>query len=394
MAYLVAPSLPLKLLMQFVSANQAAAALGIAPNPDAVPDFLRLASIGLFRIAELNDAVKALAAEGAITIIHEDRRVRLGWPELGRSSHHSQQEHLRAIGFEENKRVNAGDGIRIGLIDSGVDTTHPEFAADVVEEAADVTAGGATPIAAAAVTDPTGHGTQVASLAVGLNLGLAPKAKLVVARLGADAVKGYQTAGAVCEAINWLIQKRDDGEPRAHVINMSLVCDTLAPADLSRLFSGLGNKRSLVAATGNWGAHCQDTCGLPARMLDIIGVGATQTDGTVDAHGELVWSVWPDSGWGYHADTLTPRNYVPKPDLHAPGKNVVTARVRDAAQPGVMYGLTSGTSMSSGLVSGALAAIYSAGFNTPHLANKELLRLARCLRTERPGGLSLSLRGL
>jgi subtilisin family serine protease len=398
MAFLLAPTLPLKLALQSLSQGlsgpEAAMSLfGALGGKHLESIDTGLARIGLLRVNEIDEVAASLESYGLIKIVDETHKVGIDWPTLSTGeTTAAAASHLSTIGISETVRKNAGDGVRIGIIDTGVDLTHPEFDADTVVEAADVFVDHKHDISDLSTLDDWhGHGTQVASLAVGKNLGVAPKAKLVIARLGKDAARGYETAGAVCQAIKWLTETRADTQPRAHIVNMSLVCDHQNRSDLAAVFAGTGVRHLMVGASGNWGGPL-DSCALPALLPDVIAVGATQKIAT----NPEVWKVWANSGWGFNANSSA-GTCQPKPNLHAPGVNIVTAF------PDSKYYFSSGTSMATALVSGALAAILSvqtaalaATNQTPDAGSikRELIRLAHCLRTTRPGGFHLNLSGL
>src|SRR5712692_9932065 len=87
-----------------------------------------------------------------------------------------------------------GAGVRIAIIDTGIDASHPDFRGRIV---------GHANFSAAAEGDDVGHGTHVAGIAAGAGgvyRGVAPAAALVIA-------KALSTAGgtedAVLAAISW-----------------------------------------------------------------------------------------------------------------------------------------------------------------------------------------------
>ena len=149
---------------------------------------------------------------------------------------------------------------RIGLLDSGVDVTHPVFRESVVH------AWGCDSRAV-----PAAHGTAVASLLIGRSevfRGVHPDAELYAA----DVYCGRPTGGAVdtlVAAFGWMVQER------VPVINVSLVGPRNAM--LERVIGDLiAGGYVIVAAVGNDGPAAPPL--YPASYQHVVGVTA------VDAH--------------------------------------------------------------------------------------------------------------
>jgi hypothetical protein len=150
--------------------------------------------------------------------------------------------------------------VRIGLLDSGVDVTHPVFRESVVH------AWGCDSRAV-----PAAHGTAVASLLIGSSEvfhGVHPHAELYAA----DVYCGRPTGGAVdtlVAAFGWMVQER------VPVINVSLVGPKNAM--LERVIGDLiAGGYVIVAAVGNDGPAAPPL--YPASYPHVVGVTA------VDAH--------------------------------------------------------------------------------------------------------------
>ncbi len=150
--------------------------------------------------------------------------------------------------------------VRIGLLDSGVDVTHPVFRESVVH------AWGCDSRAV-----PAAHGTAVASLLIGRSdvfHGVHPDAELYAA----DVYCGRPTGGAVdtlVAAFGWMV------EEKVPVINVSLVGPKNAM--LERVIGDLiAGGYVIVAAVGNDGPAAPPL--YPASYQHVVGVTA------VDAH--------------------------------------------------------------------------------------------------------------
>jgi subtilisin family serine protease len=145
------------------------------------------------------------------------------------------QWDMRAIGVGPTSYALAtGSGVTVGVIDGGVDMTHPDLVAnlDVDRSCSFITSG--TPTAdpsevadgdcmnKAAVQDLYGHGTHVATtIAAPVNgvgiAGVAPDATIV--GLKACTIAGYCFADAVAAALRYA------GDERLDVVNLSLFAD-------------------------------------------------------------------------------------------------------------------------------------------------------------------------
>jgi hypothetical protein len=155
---------------------------------------------------------------------------------------------------------SAQSRVRIGLLDSGVDLTHPVFRESVVH------AWGCDNHAI-----PAAHGTAVASLLIGRSEvfhGVHPDAELYAA----DVYCGRPTGGAVdtlVAALGWMVQEK------VPVINVSLVGPKNAM--LERVIGDLiAGGYVIVAAVGNDGPAAPPL--YPASYQHVVGVTA------VDAH--------------------------------------------------------------------------------------------------------------
>jgi len=165
----------------------------------------------------------------------------------------------RQEGFE-------GQGIKIGIIDTGIDFNHPDlfgFGPD-----GKVTGGynfidnNEKPI------DTTGHGTEVAGIiaADGSLKGVAPKAKLFAYKVSSngDSVSSDLIVKAIHRAI-------DD---KVNVINISLGVNKTSNEIDQAVNEAVKNGIIVVVAAGNNGPG-EDTIGSPGKDLDAITVGAT-----------------------------------------------------------------------------------------------------------------------
>lgn len=200
-------------------------------------------------------------------------------------------------------------GVRLGLIDTGVDAGHPALAGVTIRQR-----GFAGPDRAGA------HGTAVASLLAGRAgafSGAAPGAALFVADVYGGSPSGGASTG-VAQALAWMVQND------VPVVNVSLVGprNALVEAAVRR---AVGRAVLIVAAVGNDGPAAPPL--YPASYPDVIGVTG------VNARGRAL----PEAARG------------PQVDFSAPGADMA------AAGGGEGYVPVRGASFAAPLVAGLLA---------------------------------------
>jgi subtilisin family serine protease len=173
--------------------------------------------------------------------------------------------------------------VRVAVIDTGIDGTHPDLAGRVIMAKSFV--------AGSAYRDELGHGTFVAGLiaanpANGFGIaGLAFNAQLMIAKV-VDADGNISVRGEV-EAIRWAA---DNG---ARVINLSLggvrdplnpTLDTYSPLEEAAIEYAYSRGVVVVAAVGN-GPQSPRTpwnfAHYPSALPHVIGVSAVRQDGSV-----------------------------------------------------------------------------------------------------------------
>jgi thermitase len=221
----------------------------------------------------------------------------------------------------------AAGGIKVGIVDTGIDATHEDLAGKVA--ACGAAADGR--VAAGDCADGDGHGTHVAGTigAIAGNgigvAGVAFDAPLVVCRALGGA-GGSGTVADVAACMRWV---RDQG---AKVISMSLggpASQTLAEAAKTAYARGGRSGSVLVAAAGNDG---DGTIEYPAGLPQVVSVAAIGPDDAVAAFSNE------------NADV----------EVAAPGVDILSARA------GGGYVRESGTSMATPHVAGAAALLWGA----------------------------------
>jgi hypothetical protein len=299
--------------------------------------------------------VAALAGEPErVAAIWPNRRLRVPRVDEVRLPQGALEARASAWGIERSGALAVwgaygarGRGVKVAVLDTGVDATHPDLAGKVAawvqldQHGNEVT--GSQP------HDTGRHGTHVCGIIAGGNsngrwIGMAPEAKLAVA-LVLDAVQGG-TDAQVLAGIDWALDRGVD------VISMSLggfVVGAETPGTYSRaLLECTLRGVPVVAAVGNEG---DGTSGAPGNDLFAMGVGATDSDDVVAGFsGGRTQVISRSTVVSPH---LLPLAY-PKPDLVAPGVAV------ESTVPGGGHAALSGTSMATPHAAGAVALLRSA----------------------------------
>jgi len=164
----------------------------------------------------------------------------------------------------------AGDGVKIGVVDTGIDQTHPELSGKTVN-CADAVGG---VVLEGACADDSLHGTHVAgTIAAKANnatgvAGVAFNASLVICK-GLRGGAGVGLTSDIANCITWTHSKG------AKVISMSLgggASTTLQTAVANAWEGGAATGSVLVAAAGNDG---NSTVSYPAGYAQVVSVAAT-----------------------------------------------------------------------------------------------------------------------
>ncbi|MGN9796192.1 S8 family serine peptidase [Streptomyces sp. OZ13] len=229
-----------------------------------------------------------------------------------------------------------GTGTKVAVLDSGIDTAHPDVKDRIV--------GTKSFIPGEEVTDGHGHGTHVASTVVGSGAasdgakkGVAPGADLLVGKVLADS--GYGSESGIIEGMEWAKAQGAD------VVSMSLGSqggdDGNSPeAQAVNALSANGGPLFVIAAGNSSAPGSVSSPASAASALTVAAVDKSDRRASFSSQGPLV------------------NSYALKPDISAPG--VAISAAASQAVPGWtggMYRSMNGTSMATPHVAGAAAVL-------------------------------------
>lgn len=234
-----------------------------------------------------------------------------------------------------------GEGVVVGVIDTGIDGDHPALAGKVIAFKDFV--GKKTK-----AYDDQGHGTHCSGTIAGKGgIGVAPGARLI----GAKALnkRGGGTLSGLLKAMQYMLDP--DGDP-ATDDQPDLVSNSWG-ADADRMGSSKGMFRDIVKAwreagivpvfaAGNSGVN---TRAVPGGYPESFAVGATDKNDAIarfSTGGSISWD----------GETFL------KPDVSAPGVRIISS------VPGGKYRANNGTSMACPHVAGAMALAFQAAPGT------------------------------
>jgi subtilisin family serine protease/glucose/arabinose dehydrogenase len=169
-----------------------------------------------------------------------------------------------------------GEGVTVAVLDTGIDTDHPDLADDIAYERCFLAAGGCPPGPHAA-EDDHGHGTNVSGIITSKGtvapVGIAPDA-----RIAAYKVLNEDGLGS---SSDWIAALDDiiTNHPEVDVVNISLESGSTCPEGAITTAVDMLRARGTATfiAAGNHGNKAQLT--VPACITSGISVGATYDGG-------------------------------------------------------------------------------------------------------------------
>ncbi|MFF9812331.1 S8 family serine peptidase [Streptomyces sp. NPDC014006] len=226
-----------------------------------------------------------------------------------------------------------GKGVTVAVLDTGVDLTHPDLADRVTATKSF--------IEGQEVADRNGHGTHVTSTVGGSGAasdgrekGVAPDATLAVGKVLGD--QGSGSESQIIAGMEWAAK-----DVHAKIVSMSL--GSTEPSDGTDPMAQAVN--TLTRETGALFVIAAGNTGAPSSIGSPGAADAALTVGAVDSADEAAY--FTSSGPRLGDNAL-------KPDISAPGVDILAARSRLTAGSGP-YTTMSGTSMATPHVAGVAA---------------------------------------
>ncbi|MFD1929318.1 S8 family serine peptidase [Sporosarcina siberiensis] len=240
---------------------------------------------------------------------------------------------------ESHKLGFTGKGIKIGIIDSGIDKNHPDLEV----------AGGISFIGSPTDyhDDDNGHGTHVAGIIAARDndfgtIGIAPEVELyAIKAMGND---GLGNNSDVIQGIEWAVANNLD------IINLSITTQQKSIIMELAINNAYEHGLLIVGAAGNQLIDFIEPVDVlyPARFPAVIAVGAINKNGD-------------KSDFSYYGNSL---------EFVAPGEEVFSTYIQNPTKK--PYATSSGTSMAAPFVTG-IAALYKEAY--PLLNNKQIRSL-------------------
>ncbi|MFD5190489.1 S8 family serine peptidase [Streptomyces sp. NPDC058357] len=207
----------------------------------------------------------------------------------------SKQWYLSAMQAEEMWKVTTGEGIKVAVIDSGVNPSTPSLKGQVLKGF------DATGAAGDEHDDYRGHGTTMAELIAGTGKGgglrgLAPGAKIIPMRITDTEFQNQHSVNAhdAEDAI------RAAADSDAKIISMSVGSESPTQRERDAVQYAQDKGKLFFASVGN-GARSGNKEEYPAAYQQVVGVAAADRNGKVGAY----------SQYGQAAEIAAPGSDIP-----------------------------------------------------------------------------------
>lgn len=246
---------------------------------------------------------------------------------------------VKLLGVPSLWRETKGEGIKVGVLDTGIALEHPDLKSAILE-ARDFTR------SPSQAYDAQGHGTHVSGIIAARRnangiVGVAPESKIIMAKVLND--EGTGTSANIVAGIRWAVATGAD------ILSMSLGSPEPDEEIHQALLLAISKGVFVITAAGNEGPDL-DTVGYPAGFPEMMAVGS------IDRQKKL-------SSFSSRGRQV---------DIVAPGDQITSC------YPPRSYAVLSGTSMATPFVSGVVALMLAKhrklGGKTPVETQQDLIK--------------------
>ncbi|MEV8405500.1 S8 family serine peptidase [Streptomyces niveus] len=210
----------------------------------------------------------------------------------------SKQWYLDAMRADEIWKSTTGEGIKVVVIDSGVNASTPSLKGQVLKGLDATETDGTT-------DDFDGHGTTMAELIAGTGAGgglkgLAPGVKIIPMRVADEEFEKKHKSEPLDNSN--AIRAAADGD--AQIINLSVGGEFVDSSEKEAVEYAQSKGKLIFAAVGNTGDKTNKAL-YPAKYPEVVGVAASDSEGQVakySVHGDVVDIAGPGSDIPYWCD--------------------------------------------------------------------------------------------
>ncbi|MFF3824209.1 S8 family serine peptidase [Streptomyces griseus] len=246
--------------------------------------------------AGMGRAQRRVRVLGALAVAASWSVVFVGVAQPAAADTQTKQWHLSAMQAEDMWKVTTGEGVKVAVIDSGVNSSTPSLRGQVLEGL------DATEAAGDETDDYDGHGTTMAELIAGTGeggglKGLAPGAKIIPMRIALGEFEKQKPSITIQDTANAI---RAAADSEARIISMSFGSFYSSPEQHEAIKYAESKGKLLFAAVGNEG-NKDNKPGYPAAYPEVVGVASADRNGKVSDTSQHAGTV----------DVASPGNDVP-----------------------------------------------------------------------------------
>ncbi|MGW6287646.1 S8 family serine peptidase [Streptomyces sp. NPDC055107] len=225
--------------------------------------------------AGMGRARRRVRVLGALAVAASWSVVFVGAAQPAAADTQSKQWHLSAMQAEEMWKVTTGEGIKVAVIDTGVNSSTPSLQGQVLKGF------DATGAPGEETDDYDGHGTSMAELIAGTGnggglKGLAPGAKIIPVRVS-DSEFEERHSSKFNDTVDAI---RAAADSDARIISMSFGSPYSMPKEREAVEYAESKGKLFFASVGNNGDK-QNKKEYPAAYPSVVGVASADRDGKV-----------------------------------------------------------------------------------------------------------------